>query len=161
MTTKTPHNSPVIIILCGPPYVGKTSYRKQMYPDMPCLSTDDMIMRLAELTGKSYNEIFKDSIGHITKQFNDQLKKKIANNESFIIDRTNLTKDSRAKLLKQIPRHYYVIGVGLPNISEEQLQERMLKRESHSVPIDVVRSMQHSYQLPTIAEGFDRTVTTP
>jgi len=153
---------PVYIMLVGIPGSGKSSWVAKQNFDWNktrIISTDNIIDRKAQEMGKTYSDVFSDSIKDATQQMNRDLKMAIANGDDIIHDQTNLTAKSRAAKLSQIPANYRKIAVYFATPNEKELQRRLSSRPGKTIPSHVVSSMIAQLQPPTRAEGFDEVVT--
>lgn len=156
--------SPQIIFLIGLPATGKSTYVKKFLADNPdrnyvLLSTDDILSDLGAEEGLDYSEAFKKYISKADKKFKILFRQAKNTNSNIIVDRTNLTRKGRNKLLSQLPSTYHKIGVVF-DLDPGELQRRVDKREIETgkrVPGYVVKQMMGYYVPPTNAE-FDEII---
>jgi predicted kinase len=150
---------PSVVFLCGPPGCGKSTLRESIFKDWLVLSTDDEIKRLASNNGQSYDEAFKELFPIAQKQFDHNLNLWQKENCNFVIDRTNLTKATRQRLLDKINPRYKKIAVYFPEYPPHMLKATIDKRSGQSIPSDIVKSMSDAYQMPKENEGFDLVIS--
>ena len=147
-------NNPKVIILCGPPCSGKSTWIKHNNPDnLSVLSTDNFVEEKAKEFNTTYTEIWESSIQDAVLQFKKDLNSFTKRKESFIIDQTNLNPKARRKKLISCS-DYYKIAVYF-EVSLETLLKRNTQRPGKVIPEEVMNSMMNSYQRPTTEEGFD------
>ena len=156
--------SPQIIILIGIPVKGKSTYVKKFIADNPdrnyvVLSTDDILADWGEEEGLGYSDAFKKYAGKADKKFKILFRQAKNTNSNIIVDRTNLTRKGRNKLLSQLPSTYHKIAIVF-DIDPDELKRRVDKREIETgkrVPDYVVKQMMGYYVPPTNAE-FDEII---
>ena len=147
------------IFLVGIPTSGKSTYvqklkEQECWENAVVLSTDDYIEKEAQKLGRTYNEIFDETISDATKELELKLRYAIQNNFNIIYDQTNLTIKTRKKKLSKIPDYYHKTAVYF-EISLEESLERNEKREGKYIPKSVLKRMFHQFEIPSIEEGFN------
>jgi len=149
-----------IYLLIGLPGTGKTTFRKQdRFKDYTVLSSDDYIEKEATENGTTYDAIFKETIKSATAEFNRQLDYHLVNGTvPLMIDRTNLTKNSRSRFIQLARQYRYEIyGVDLNAIAVDdpgEWKRRLASRAGKQIPGYVLKNMLETYEPPTMDEGF-------
>lgn len=147
-------------VMVGLPGVGKSTYRKKMItPGITVLSTDDIVEDMCFNAGLNYDQGFKLFIEDATKVFNRRLSSALQNNESIMIDRTNLSRKSRARLLARVPKSYKKYAYFFPTPEDAEWKRRLSARPGKCIPQAVLDDMALSFEMPTIEEGFDAVFT--
>lgn len=153
----TEFKSPVLVMLCGVPTSGKSTYVRQHEfdkSDYVLISTDHWIDHVSKLLSITYDAAFSDHIAWATKQMEYVLGASIFHDRNIVWDQTNLTPKTRKQKLKMIPNHYKKVAVYF-EISEEESMIRNQKREGKIIPPNTLLSMHKSFTIPTVEEGFD------
>jgi predicted kinase len=150
-------NKPEVILLCGVPTSGKSSWCKNN-TNFTIISSDNIIENYAENIGSTYNKVFDDYIKDAMSLMLQQLKYAVENNENIIVDQTHLTPKVRKRKLKMIPDHYEKIAVYFEISKEEMLKRNHNEDRTKIVPVHVLESMHDSYTRPCISEGFSEVL---
>lgn len=154
---------PELIMLCGIPTSGKTTWIKNQKQtidflnDHKVISTDNIIEDYANINNTSYNDIFGDFIETASSIMEDELVMSIENKKSIIWDQTNLTKKTRARKLNKIPKEYKKIAVWF-NISLDEALIRNQNRPGKVIPENILKKMHFQFTIPKISEGFDSII---
>jgi predicted kinase len=147
-------NSPVATILVGIPGSGKST---SIDKDVTVISFDNAIM--GAYPDLSYNDAFnkareEDILKDIEKQMFLDLRTAVKNKENIIIDKTNLTKKSRNRIISQISKDYFIEAkvfiVELPEI-----KKRLSLRKGKYISDEVLDSMIKNFRLPGYDEKID------
>ena len=143
-------------MLIGIPGGGKSTWVKDNIFDSntAILSTDHIIEKIAKATDLTYNEVFEDSIGEATKIFFFTIAKAVAAGNNMVIDRTNLTKKSRKKILDLIPDDYLKVAVVVNCSDDFVLANRLANRPGKNIPHHVIENMKKTFEEPSLDEGF-------
>jgi len=147
-----------LIMMVGLPGSGKSTYALDYFPYHVYVSSDTIIEGVASAMNKSYTEIFNDVIDAANLMAQAELSLASFAGENIVIDRTNLTKKSRAKnlsLLKySVPYKTTAIVMDVPL---ELLKLRLTKRNESGkiIPDEVMETFVSSFEMPTLDEGFD------
>ena len=149
---------PFIHLLVGLPAVGKSTWLnlhvgRRTIP-YNIVSTDSLIEDYALRVGKNYDEVFKEYIETATNIYNSMLTAYLSGGANIIVDRTNLTRGSRSKILKMVPPGYKKTAIVF-NCSWKNQEERLAQRKGKHIPDNVIKSMWRNYEDPTLSEGFD------
>jgi predicted kinase len=118
------------------------------------LSTDNYIQHIAEKQGKTYNDVFQDTIKEASENLRRQMRTAIKNGRDIILDQTNLTRKSRKNKISKLPNTYRKKVVYF-EISLEKALERNKNREGKFIPERVLKQMYHSYEIPNNTEDFE------
>ena len=144
-------------LLIGIPGSGKSTWIKSQPFDWSrtvVASTDDYVDAEALRQGKTYSEIFKDTmpdaVAYMAKTVVDAVKE----GKDIIWDQTSVTVPSRAKKFRMLPSSYDVIAVVFKTPDEAELARRLKSRPGKEIPKYVIESMRANWQEPTKAEGF-------
>lgn len=146
-----PKGNPVMYMMVGLPGSGKSTHVRKI--GAPFVSSDYYIEKWAKEQGKTYNEIFKESVKQAMNSLREDVEFMLSHDGSFIWDQTNLTKKVREERLSKIPAHYKKIAVVIDapiNVCLERNQKR-----DRSIPEHIIKSMYMTFELPSLDEGFD------
>lgn len=152
------NNMPEVILMVGLPGSGKSTYISKYYKDgYVIISSDDLIQEKADELGKTYDDVFSDYIGDASKYANILLDKAIKDRKNIIIDKTNMSKKARNRVLSRIPTGYNKTAIVF-NVDTEVLLNRITTRNKNgkTISINVLFDMERNYEEPTISEGFDK-----
>ena len=154
-------NSPQIVMLCGIPTSGKSTYLTREFhehegleDEYVFLSTDAYIERKALEHNVSYNEAIEAFFAEAETRMYFTLREAIANSKSVVWDQTNLTPRVRRKKLSRVPDYYTKVAVWF-DVSLEEAMIRNQQRVGKTVPGSVLKRMYHTFTPPTESEGFD------
>lgn len=154
---------PKFVMLIGLVGSGKSTWTKKFlseHPDYIVASSDDIIDKYAQRDGITYTEAFPKYIKQAAVEFNAILQNALKNRNNVIVDRTNLTKNVRRKILSNVPSDYKKTAVTF-TVPRDEINRRLLQREyeiGKSIPKDVVDSMERSYEEPSVDEGFSEII---
>ena len=154
-------NKKFLILLIGHPLVGKSTFIKNKLNnlDFNLISRDNIILDLSYT--KEYNKAW-DEVNHkeVDRILNKRIDNSILNNESVVIDMTNLTKKRRKGFINRF-NDYYKVGILFDILSSDEIKSRNEKRnneESKYINESIINTMISSYQIPTKEEGFDKII---
>ena len=151
--------SQIISILVGVPASGKTTYRNVINAsNFVVVSSDDIIEELCANSGVTYSEGFSSFINEANRVFNNKLQTALKNGDCILVDRTNLTKQSRKRILSQVPDNYYKEAIVFPVPETDVWNKRLASRPDKNIPSYILQSMVASYEVPTQDEGFDSVI---
>ena len=156
------HQLNELIMLCGIPTSGKTSYLANYVIEEVCfdyavLSTDSYIDNRARDNNLTYDEAFNTFIKDAQRRLTFDLERAIRGNQSIIWDQTNLTPKARKGKLALVPAHYKKVAVWF-DLSLEDALIRNQNRPGKIIPPPVLKSMFRSFTPPTLSEGFDQII---
>lgn len=149
-------NKPMMIMMVGLPGTGKSTFINQNFKDLNVVSTDNIIEQMASEKGITYSEAFNDCIKIATKKFFEQISNNVESNVSFVVDRTNLSTNSRKKILDLIPSEYNKIAIVVSLNDETEHFRRLNNRPGKIIPDHVVQTMKKSFEMPSKSEGFHK-----
>ena len=154
-------NKKFLILLIGHPLVGKSTFIKNKLNnlDFNLISRDNIILELSSTKeyNKAWDEVNHKEVDHI---LNKRIDNSILNNESVVIDMTNLTKKRRKGFINRF-NDYYKVGILFDILSSDEIKSRNEKRnneESKYINESIINTMISSYQTPTKEEGFDKII---
>lgn len=138
-------------MLIGLPASGKSTYAENSgLTSSACwISTDNIIQDIADDYGFTYDEIFKDAIGLAEKVMWRSLEHAHNKGYDVVIDRTNLTRKSRARFIRFLTGYEFE-AVVFP--TPENWEERLASRTGKTIPQHILNTMKLEY--PTLDEGF-------
>ena len=143
-----------LILVCGLPGSGKSTYLSQFKHNMNCkvVSRDEIRFSLLQ-EGEAYFSHEDDVCKIMWTQINESL----AANKDTYVDQTSLTPDSRSYLLKHITAHYELCNIIWFNIPTSICLERNENRRDTKtyVPRGVIRRMAIQMIPPSYEEAFD------
>jgi predicted kinase len=148
---------PHCYIMVGFPGVGKSTYIKNNLPNMVVNSSDDILEEFAKSLSKTYDEAFNSHGQIATKMFFENIRNSVSKKESFIVDRTNLTKKSRRRITSNLTKDYKVT-ILVFEISENLHSEYLNSRKSKYIPHSVIENFKNIFEFPTLDEGFDEII---
>ena len=150
---------PTLYMMIGVPGSGKSTWLKSKgvpNANSVVLSSDHYIDQAADEAGKTYNDVFKDTIKAATATMHDDLEFGVLNELDLYWDQTNTGVKSRAKKLQKVPDHYEKVAVVFPTPDKEELAKRLDSRPGKQIPPHVMQSMISNLEMPLKDEGFDR-----
>ena len=147
-------NNPEIILLVGLPGSGKSTWLKDFIKKSTkswvICSTDNILDDYALKNNVTYSQAFNEHIKEAEKRFKQELLSALAAKENIIVDRTNLSKKSRNRILANVPKNYIKIAKVF-NVDRTELNKRLLDREFNtgkSISQSVVDNLSAIYQEP-------------
>ena len=115
-------NKKFLILLIGHPLVGKSTFIKNKLNnlDFNLISRDNIILELSSTNeyNKAWDEVNHKEVDHI---LNERIDNSIINNESVVIDMTNLTKKRRKGFINRF-NDYYKVGILFDILSSDEIK---------------------------------------
>ena len=155
-------SKPVFIVMVGLPGSGKSTVVNGRlkgfvgdFSTFKVLSTDEIIEEFAQLSGKTYNQVWADCIDSATKIFNMRLVTSVIVKENIIVDQTNMSIKKRRKLLNLAGSKYYTMAVVVDTDVETCIARRSVGK---AIPEHVIREMASRYEPVSASEGFDSVI---
>jgi heterogeneous nuclear ribonucleoprotein U len=155
--------------MVGLPGLGKSTlvtFEELLYEkiDLPLFiySTDNILERIANQLGKTYNDVFEKHIKSATAEADIALAYAIKERQDIIWDQTNLGVGKRRKIINRMKQAGYQVRCVciLPPESDydsdkEDWVQRLANRPGKTIPQNILTNMIESFTVPTVAEGFD------
>lgn len=139
---------PTLYVPVGIPGSGKSTYAKSL-SGVEIISTDGI---RSELTGSEENQTQNN---RVFKVAHSRLVKALRDGKDVVFDATNLTRRSRADLLRKMPSGTRAVAILFHTPVDICLKQNQM-RERH-VPDSVILSMAKRLEEPTMEE-FDEVV---
>lgn len=147
-------------VLVGVPGSGKTTWVNQQSFNTDhtvYVSTDMFVERYAQQVGKTYTEVFAEYMPRAIDEMMDLVFYALENRYDVVWDQTSTTRPTRRKKLKYVPNGYEKIAVVFP-IPDPVTHAKWLNRPGKEIPDEVVQDMIARFEMPTLAEGFDKII---
>lgn len=155
-----------LIMLCGIPTSGKSTfvewYLKNV--DTPSfittvvVSSDYFIEVFAKSRNLTYDDVFQEYVGKANELMFSLKDFAVREGRSIIWDQTNLNPKTRKYKLNSVPEDYEKIAVYF-EVDQETIRQRNQNRPGKTIPDGVLISMQQSFVIPTVEEGFSSVYT--
>lgn len=143
--------TPEVIILCGLPCSGKSTFCSAMeFDNHMHLSTDAYIEQVAKLNKKTYNDVWASTIKEAAKVFFAMMNVAATTNQNVIIDQTNLSVATRKLKINLFKNHHPIIAYFDRPL--ELINQRNI-RPGKTIPDYVLDSMNKQLQPPTSEEA--------
>lgn len=157
---------PTCYVMVGVPATGKSTHIQkmvQMDPDLFVYSTDNFIDRVATEEGKTYSEVFADTIDEATKTMNSWLDTTIRERGNIAWDQTNLGVKKRAKIVRRLRNAGYNVEAivfmhpdPVDTVGIYEWRERLEGRPGKIIPEHVLENMIERFEMPSYNEGFEK-----
>lgn len=150
-----------MIMMCGLPASGKSTIVSNIVEKHSFIShsTDNIIENIANGLNKTYNECWPYVIPAAEALFISQIHKSVRSKTNIIIDRTNLSINSRKNILNKIPYDYTRIAFYVETPKEDEWRMRLASRPGKEIPDHILTSMALRYVKPEMYEGFDYVIS--
>lgn len=146
------------IMLIGVPGAGKTTWLQTQMENVPfaIASTDNIIEEIALENGQTYDEVFTKYISVAEKMMFDDIQKYINDGwETIVVDRTNVSKKARRRIMERFRGTDFVFeAVVFPVPEREEWTRRLKSRPGKTIPQHVLESMANNLAIPSDDEGF-------
>ena len=163
---------PICTVMVGLPGLGKSTHVEhelKIYDvtdtDVTVYSTDDYIESVAAKKGKTYDEVFSETIGEATGRMDEYLRYAIKDGRDVIWDQTNIGIGKRKKIINRMKQAGYqvrCICIAPPEAShiddQKEWKYRLVNRKGKTIPEHIMANMIKSYVTPSTKEGFDMVV---
>lgn len=138
-----------LIIMCGLPGSGKSSYVKRMQQDgVEVVSTDSI---REEINGDARDQSNANKVFEVAFE---RIKDELSRKHEVYFDATNIHYKKRMDLINRFKKYYKQVGCVFTYADFDECMERNKARE-RVVPDDVMKRMYHSFYVPQMFEGFD------
>lgn len=152
--------NPFVILLIGTPLSGKSTWIKNNYPHILTISRDEIILQNSKF--KDYDSAFEEvNQKEIDKILEGKILEASNNNESVIIDMTNLSSKRRARNLGYFSHKYYKIGIVFPILEDKEYILRNAVRsklEGKDISLSIIKNMIKYYKSANLSEGFNKLI---
>lgn len=149
-------------ILIGVPGSGKSTWvEKEFQGECTHLGSDVIIEAIAKENGQTYDETFTKYAKIADRMMMEEFDKSVGYGcTPIIIDRTNMSIKSRARFFDRLrvfykDHGYKIHAVVFPKPNDKEHKRRLNNRPGKTIPSKVIDSMLASFQMPSLAEGFD------
>lgn len=149
---------PKCIFLVGMPAAGKSTWcTKNLTLDAARLSTDDIVEQIAKQYGYTYNEVWKNAVGLAEQLMFRSMDTLAKMGKDIVLDRTNLTVKSRARIMEILKPHGYTFeAVEFETPPQDEWKRRLENRPGKNIPWDVLVDMAKRYEPVKMTEGFTK-----
>ena len=156
---------PFVILMVGPPLVGKSTALKEWIAtfkgDVTIISRDAIM--LEQHGNDNYSEAFNTvNQGAVNRELRQSIENAANNMENTIIDMTNLSSKKRRQTLANFSNDFSKIAVIFPVPKLEELLERnknRFEKENKHIPERVIISMMNSFNPIKDDEGVNKIIS--
>ena len=163
-------SKPICTVMVGLPGLGKSTlvYGERKICDtintrVFTYSTDAYIETVAAARGKTYTEVFSDTIEVATKNMENFLQNAIEDGLDIIWDQTNLGVGKRRKIINRMKQAGYQVRcvcIMPPEAGwlddQKVWASRLRNRPGKTIPQNILTNMIESFTVPSVDEGFDK-----
>ncbi len=135
-----------VIMMCGFPGVGKDTFIRENYPELPVVSLDEIRreMKISPRDSKAQGKV-----AHIAK---DKMKAMLAKGISFVFNATNITRELRKKNIDLFTTYKAKTKIVYLEVPYKELLKRNRNREE-VVPLNVIHRMIRKFEMPSKYEA--------
>jgi predicted kinase len=147
-------------VLVGVPGSGKSTWVNSQAFDPATtvyVSTDYFVDQYAASVGKTYSEVFKEYMPTAIEEMMQQVQYAVGNQLDVVWDQTSTSAKTRRRKLKYAPAGYEKIAVVFET-PDPVTHAQWLDRPGKNIPDEVVQDMINRFEMPTLAEGFDKVI---
>ncbi len=148
---------PTCYIMVGLPGVGKSTYIENNLKNITVHSSDQIIEDYAKSIGSTYDDVKLDYSDQAIKIFRQNISNSIRNNETFIVDRTNMTKKSRRSVISSLPKKYNLEAIVI-EVDDITHKNYLNSRKTKTIPDSVIDNLKKIFEFPIPEEGFTKIV---
>ena len=144
---KTAQYIPIVLIMCGPPASGKSTFIKKNVPKTFTLLSRDYIRNF--FYGRKYKPN-NSAENAVTYEYNRLLQRSINYSENVVIDKTNCDQARFDAELKIFEEKSYVIYIKFFDVSYRtlifrEIKRRLTDRSKPSIPFKIIKNMKTRY----------------
>ena len=143
--------TPLLIVMSGLPNTGKTTLAKRLKERLNgrIFSSDDLIERRAQEQGKTYDDVYEETIRGAEREYQYMLRSFLEDRKNSsipaIVDRTNLTREQRRNLRGLATgRLCFIVYTETPFDAH---------RPGKTIPMEIIENMTRKQQIPEEDEG--------
>lgn len=149
---------PTATLMIGIPGSGKSTWVREHLTDLAVFSTDDLVEAYASENGMSYSDAIHDQdvFRLLQWQMYEEMAKACDLGQHIIVDRTNVSKAARNKVLVKLPKTYLKFAAVFV-VPREEIDRRLAKRVAETgkwIGPAVIDTMFESFEFPSKPE-FD------
>ena len=148
-----PKNQKALVLLCGPPASGKSTWGKNFAQKVGAVyvSTDELRAKLGKGEG---DQSINAQVFAVATQ---KVQRSLSQGKHVVVDATNIDKGARRTFIKPAEEHgAYKIAVAF-EVSREELLRRDAERTRHVGP-EVIDNYLHKYKRPVEGDEFDKVI---
>lgn len=149
-----------LIIMCGIPGAGKSTFIKNHTPEDKIVVSRDAI----RFSMVAEDEEYFSKENAVYKEFVNQICAGLHNSDYVIVDATHINEGSRSKLMRSLsghydPREWKVSALVIDSCLAKCLEQNELRKGTRAyVPVSAIRRMASQFTMPKFEEGFDNII---